>query len=230
MPDSTTFLFVDLFDVLLMDASLVNQGSENKPCVLGNLFNQGNFGCIDFLDLAIRLSAGLYFCPVFFMPFGIIKKWFSSGNDVSSESGGSKSNEKFPSLPPSIDEERISHERGQIELFESILANLESLPLVLFPEAEARIARYKALKEERLALIAHLEEKVARRKAHFGKISFQEPTSRLEQDEPASVPPSSEPLSTDDFLLGDYSEESPGMVSFEVYGKVRGVYEADQAE
>lgn len=161
-----------------------------------------------------------------FMPLGTLKKWFSRGGDVpDSESGGPKSSEKFPSLPPSFDEERISHERGQIELFESILANLESLPLVLFPEAEARIARYRALKEERLALIAQLEAKVARRKAHFGKISFEQPTPLIVNDEPVSVPPS-----TDDFLSGDYSGESPGMVSFGVYGKVRDVYEVDQAE
>jgi hypothetical protein len=210
-----------------MDASLVNQGSENKPCVLGNLFNEGNFECIDFLDLAIRLSTGLILSFFLFdMPLGTIKKWFSLGNEASGpESDGPKSSEKLRSLPPSFDEERISHERGQIVLFDSILENLESLPLVLFPEAEARIARYKALKEERLALIAQLEAKVARRKAHFGTISFQQPTTHIEQKEPVSVPPS-----TDDFLLDDDFGQSPDMVSYGVHGQVQAAYEGDQAE
>ncbi|MCC7197446.1 hypothetical protein IT413_04610 [Candidatus Peregrinibacteria bacterium] len=72
----------------------------------------------------------------------------------------------------SYEEERIDAEKNQIVLFDRILDNLESIPPVLLPEKEERIERYRALKVERLRMIAELEAKVARRKEAFAGVKF----------------------------------------------------------
>jgi hypothetical protein len=72
----------------------------------------------------------------------------------------------------SYEEEQIDAEKNQIVLFDRILDNLESIPAVLLPEKEERIERYKALKVERLQMIAELERKVARRKEAFASVKF----------------------------------------------------------